>query len=237
MLGVVVGTAAVVAGPMVPDAHDLAAVLSWFAGTDMLLHLHGLGVAVGTLLLLVGFHALANSFEDVRARWWASAGMAAAVVMAAVHLLGPTLGGAVLPALAAEALAAQAAAAQAATQQAIALNSEYGARAAAFRGAYVMYEALLAPSLLTAALTTALFARALIASGAYPRWLGWAGLVPAGWCFLGAVVFHIVGPLEAAAQLMRFMPGFMLMMLWVFAVGAMMRRVASLGPRRTALAP
>jgi hypothetical protein len=214
MLGVLIAFASVTIGPMVADPHDVPAVLADFAATPGLLHLHGLGVTVGTLLLLIGFHALASSLAAGQAQWWARVAFAAATVMTAFHLLGATLGGAVLPTLATQALVA----------------GHDSAAVSAAAGLYILYEALLAPTFLTLTLTAVLFCRALLSASHYPAWLGWAGLLPAAWTGIGGIVFLLVGPLHAADMLLAFIPGFMLVKLWVFAVGATMWRVPATDP-------
>jgi hypothetical protein len=210
MLGVALAFASVAIGPMVSDPHDVPAVLVSFAEAPRTLHLHGLGVAVGTLLLLVGFAALASSMDDGPARPWARAGLAAAAVKTSVHLMGAVMGGGVLPTL---------------SVQAVAAGVEASPAAAAAGAFYVLYEALLAPTFLALTLTALLFSRALIESGVYRPWLGWSGVVPAVWTGVGGVAFALAGPLGAAELLMTFIPGFMLSMVWVFAVGAVMWRV------------
>ena len=218
MLGVVGAFAGFAIGPMVPDAHDLPAVLQGFAEAPTRSHLHGLGISVSALLLLFGYRALAGGLADARARWWAQAGLAAAVVKTAIHLLGATLGGNVLPTLATQALDGR---------------PDAPAVTAAAGSIYVLYEALLAPTFLTLAMTTALFAGALIASSEHSSVLGWAGLAPAAWAAIGGVTFILVGPLQAAELLVPFLPGFMLVMVWVFAVGVVAWRDARPEPHRS----
>jgi hypothetical protein len=214
MLGVIAGFAGFSIGPMVPDAFDLPAVLHGFADAPTMSHLHGLGISVSALLLLVGYSALTGRLADAPARWWARAGLAAAAVKTSFHLMGATLGGSVLPTLAAQALDG---------------GPDAPAAAAAAGSIYVLYEALLAPTFLTLALTTALYSAALIASTAHASVLGWAGLLPTTWSAVGGVTFILVGPLPAAELLPLFVPGFMLAMVWVFAVGVVMWRSARPG--------
>ena len=218
MLGVVSAFAGFAIGPMVPDAYDLPAVLRGFAEAPTRSHLHGLGISVSALLLLFGYCALAGGLADAPARWWARAGLAAAVVKTAIHLLGATLGGNVLPTLAAQALDGR---------------PEAPAVTAAAGSIYVLYEALLAPTFLTLAMTTALFACALIASSEHSSVLGWAGLPPAAWAAIGGVTFILVGPLQAAELLLLFIPGFMLAMVWLFALGVVSWRDTRPEPHRS----
>ena len=218
MLGVVAAFAGFAIGPMVPDPSDLGAVVQGFAEAPARSHLHSLGISFSTLLLLFGYVALFDGLVTTRARRWARPGVTAAAVMTVIHLLGATLGGQVLPTLAAQALDG---------------GPDGSAFAVATASTYVLYEALLAPTFLTLSMTTALFACALIASQEYPSSLGWAGLVPAAWTAAGGVAFLVVGPLQAAELLMWFIPGFMLAMVWVFAVGATMWRRARTGQLRS----
>ncbi len=216
MLGVVSAFAGFAIGPMASDAYDLPAVLQGFAEAPTRSHLHGLGISVSALLLLFGYRALAGGLADASARWWAQAGLAAAVVKTAIHLLGATLGGNVLPTLAAQSLDG---------------GPDAPAITAAAGSIYVLYEALLAPTLLMLAMTTALFACALIASTEHSSVLGWAGLPPAAWAGVGGVTFILVGPLQAAELLLPFLPGFMLAMVWIFAVGVVSWRDAAQAAR------
>ncbi len=211
MLGVIIGFAGFSIGPMVSDAFDLPTVLQGFADAPTMSHLHGLGISVSALLLLFGYSALTGRLTDTPARWWARAGLAAAMVKTAIHLLGATLGGNVLPTLATQALDGR---------------SDAPAVAAATGSIYILYEALLAPTFLTLAMTTGLFSMALIASTEHASVLGWAGLLPTTWSAVGGVTFILVGPLPAAELLVLFIPGFMLAMVWVFAVGVVSWRGA-----------
>jgi len=218
MQGVVTGFAGFAIGPMVSDAFDLAAVLHGFADAPTMSHLHGLGISVSALLLLFGYSALTGHLADSPARWWARAGLAAAVAKTSLHLLGAALGGSVLPTLAAQALDA---------------GPDAPAVMAAAGSIYVLCEALLAPTFLTLAMTTALYSTALIASPAHANVLGWAGLLPTAWSAVGGVTFILVGPLPAAELLPLFVPGFMLAMVWFFAVGLVTWRRARPGHRRS----
>lgn len=218
MLGVIAAFAGFAIGPMVPDPSDLGAVVQGFADAPARSHLHSLAISFSTLLLLFGYVALFDGLVTTRARKWARPAVTAAAVMTVIHLLGATLGGQVLPTLASQALDG---------------GPDGSAFAVATATAYVLYEALLAPTFLTLTMTTALFACALIASEEYPNSLGWAGLVPAAWTAAGGVVFLTVGPLQAAELLMSFIPGFMLAMVWAFAVGAAMWRRATTGQLRS----
>jgi hypothetical protein len=210
MLGVAVGVAAAMLGPMDLDSHDIQAVLQAFAARSGRMHLHGLGVSVGTLLILGGFVALQRSLHGGTAGALARLGLAAAVVMTVIHLLGAMMGGSVLPALA----------------ELHALDPAGEAAGALWvgQGFYVLYESLLAPTFLTLAATVLLFSTAFLWSIHYPAWLGWAGIIAGVWTAAGALAFVFAGPIEAADIMLRFIPGFMLCMAWVFTVGFLLWR-------------
>jgi hypothetical protein len=218
MLGVAVGVAAAMLGPMDLDSHDIQAVQQAFAASPGRMHLHGLGVSLGTLLMLGGFVALQRSLSGGKAGALARLGLAAAVVMTAIHLLGAMMGGSVLPALA--------------ESQALDPAGEGAGALWVGQGFYVLYESLLAPTFLTLAATVLLFSTAFLWSIHYPAWLGWVGIIAGTWTAAGAVAFVFAGPIDAADLMLRFVPGFMLCMAWVFIAGFLLWR-----PRIRARAP
>lgn len=205
MLGVVAAVAGAMLGPMNVDSHDIQAVLQAFAASPGRMHLHGLGVSLGTLLILGGFVALQRSLHGGTAGALARLGSAGAVVMTVIHLLGAMMGGSVLPALA----------------ESYALDPAGEAAGALWvgQGLYVLYESLLAPTFLTLAVTVLLFSTAFFWSVHYPKWLAWVGIIAGVWTAVGALAFLFAGPVDAADIMLRFIPGFMLCMVWIFAVG------------------
>jgi hypothetical protein len=213
MLGVAMAVVGAMLGPVDLDAHDIGAVLQAFAASPGRMHLHGLGVSVGSLLVLGGFVALQQSLREGTAGAWARLGLAGAVVMTVIHLLGAMMGGSVLPALA--------------VSHALAPPDEAAAALHVAQGFYLFYESLLAPTFLTLAATVLLFSSAMLQSTRYPVWLAWLGVVAGVWTMAGAVVFVFVGPIGAADLMLRFIPGFMLSMVWIFIAGVLLWRRTS----------
>jgi hypothetical protein len=213
MLGVVLAVIAAMLGPMNLDSQDIPAVLRTFAANTDQLHVHGLGVTLGTLLILGAFVALYRSMPEGKARAWASLGLVVAVVKTVIHLVGAMMGGSVMPALG--------------EAYALAPVEEAPAALLVGKGFYIFYEALLAPTFLTLAATILLFAVAVLSVSLYPAWLGWAALVPGIWTAAGGVAFLFAGPIGAADIMLVFVPGFMLAMAWVFVVGWHLWRLAS----------
>jgi hypothetical protein len=66
--------AAILLGPMDLEARDTAVMITYFADNAGRLQVHGLGVALGKLLLLGGFVAL---YTSLRNSGWARMGLAA----------------------------------------------------------------------------------------------------------------------------------------------------------------
>jgi hypothetical protein len=210
MLGVVVAVGGALLGPLDLPSHDIRAVLETFSGSVGRFQLHGLAVSVGTLLILGGFVALQASIPEGAAGAWARLGLAAAVVMTVVHLLGAMMGGSVLPTLA--------------ELHATTPDGDSSASLLVGHGLYVFYESLLAPTFLTLAATVLLFSAAVLQSNYYRRWHGWLGAVAGMWTAAGAAAFAVAGPIGAADLLVLFIPGFMLGMVWIFAIGVLLWR-------------
>jgi hypothetical protein len=205
LLGVVVTILAFMMGPMDLDSHNIQSVLQTFAANAGRLHLHGLGISLGSLLILGFFVVLQRSLLEGAAGSWGLVGLAAAVVSTVIHLIGAMMGGSVMPALAEGYMLASPEASQAAIQVGV--------------GFFTFYEALLAPTFLSFAATIIFFATALLLSKRYPAWLGWAAVIPGIWTAAGGVVFVIAGPLGASNLMALFIPGFMLSTIWIFVVG------------------
>jgi hypothetical protein len=207
ILGAVVTLASIMLGPTDLDSSDTAVVMQYFADNAGRLQVHGLGVAVGKLLMLGGFVALYTSLRD---SGWARMGLAGAVVMTVINIIGPMMGGAVLPAI------GQAYGQLPAAETAAALY--------AAQGFYYFYEALLAPSLLTMAAALLPFVTAVLQSDRYPTWLGWLGLIVGIWVMIGGAAFSLVGPAGAADLMNLFVPGFMLSIVWLLIAGVYLWR-------------
>jgi hypothetical protein len=205
MLGVGVSMVATFLGPLGLDSHDTQAVLQKFTADTGRLQMHGLGVSLGSLLMLGGFVALQRSLLEGAAGAWARLGLVAAVVATVIHLIGAMMGGSVMPAVAESYMLA--------SPELSAAAMHVGA------GFYVFYEALLAPTFLTLAAAILTFSIATLLADHYPAWLGWAGLIPGIWAAVGGVAFVLVGPIGAADIMLLFVPGFMLAIVWVLLIG------------------
>lgn len=148
MLGVLFGVIFAMLGPMNLDSHDMPSVLQTFATNANQLHLHGLGITLGTLLILGGFVAIHRSLIEGESASWGRMGLAIAIVMTVIHVLGAMMGGSVMPAVAESYM-------QASTdhvQTAMLIGKGY----------YILYEALLAPTFITLSVTVTLFAIAIL---------------------------------------------------------------------------
>jgi hypothetical protein len=209
MLGALITLVAIMLGPLDLDAQDTAVMITYFADNAGRLQVHGLGVALGKLLLLGGFVALYTSLRD---SGWAGMGLAAGVAATVVNIIGPMFGGGVLPAI------GQAYEQLPAGETAAALH--------AAQGFYYLYEALLGPSLLTMAAALLPFALAIVQADRYPRWLGWLAGFIGLWLLVGGAAFFLVGPARAAGIMNFFAPGFMLSFVWLFIVGFFLWRLA-----------
>jgi hypothetical protein len=219
MLGVTLATGSAMLGPMDLDSHNIITVLEFFGANTGQLKLHGLGVSLGTLLILGGFVAMQRSLSDGAAGAWARLGLASAVVMTVIHLAGAMMGGSVMPALAESYL-------QALPEQS--MNALWTGA-----GFYIFYEALLAPVFLTLSATMLLYGTAVVKSDRYPAWLGWAAIIPGMWVAAGWVGFVLAGPAGSAEVMPVFIPGFMLSMVWIFITGIFMFRMARINVKQT----
>lgn len=202
MSGAVVTLASIMLGPMDLDPGDTAVVMQYFADNAGRLQVHGLGVALGKLLMLGGFVAL---YTSLRTNGWARLGLAGAVVMTVINIIGPMMGGAVLPAI------GQAYGQLPAAETAAALY--------AAQGFYYLYEVLLAPSLLSMAAALLPFAMAVLQSDRYPTWLGWLGLIVGIWVMIGGAAFSLVGPAGVNNVMNFFAPSFTLSIVWLLIAG------------------
>lgn len=205
VLGVIVSFVAFGLGARVDDPHDLAGVLQAFSTAPERLYLHGIGIAAGALLLLIGVAALSVALHEDAGGPLAFVALAVAAVKSAMHLLGGTVGGAALPALAVAHAAAT-------PDDAAGLLPAAGAM-------YVFYESLLAPTFFAIAAMTILYGAALTRSRRFPAWLGWVGVVVAA---AGAVLGLAIapgGPMAVAERIGLFVGPFMVMMAWFAVVG------------------
>jgi hypothetical protein len=205
ILGVAISTLAFLLGPMELDSHNIQAVMQTFASNSGRLQLHGLGISLGSLLILGFFVALQRSLLEGTASAWGWIGLVAAVVSTVINLIGATMGGSVMPALSQAYMLASQDVTQAAMQVGM--------------GFYTFYEALLAPTFLSLGVTVLFFATALLLSPRYPTWLGWAAVIPGIWTAAGGVAFIFAGPMGAADLMAFLIPGFMLSTVWIFVVG------------------
>jgi hypothetical protein len=169
MFSAIVTIMAIMLSPLGTDSHNMAAVLEYFSTNASRLQVHGLGIAVGKLLLLGGFVAL---YASLRTNGWASLGMAAAVVTTVINIIGPMMGGAVMPA------------------------EEAAAALQAAQGFYYFYEALLGPTLLSMAVALLPFAIAVQQTERYLDWLGWLGIIVGLWLVIGGVAFTRKGSIS-----------------------------------------
>jgi hypothetical protein len=205
MLGAAISILSAMLGPLDLDSHNTEAVMQTFAANTTRMHIHGLGISLGSLLLLWGFVGIQRSLLEGTAGVLARLGLAAAVVATVIHLIGAMMGGSVLPALAEAYL--------------LASPGETAAVLHVGAGFYTFYEALLAPTFLTLAAATLAFAAAVLLANRYPAWLGWAGLLSGIWAAAGGFAFIFAGPIGTADIMLLFVPGFMLAIVWIFVVG------------------
>jgi hypothetical protein len=212
MLGAVITVVSFMLGPMGYDSHDAAAIAGYFADNAGRLQVHGLGVALGKLLLLGGFVALYRSLRQSPAALWAQLGLAAAIVTTVLNVVGPMVGGSVMPAVAQASL--QVAAGDAAGPLQV------------VQGFYLFYQGLLGPTLLTLAAAVVPFAIAILRTQTYPPWIGWFGLVAGIWLVVGGFAFFLAGAQRADDIMTYFVPGFLLAIVWLFLVGVYLRRIA-----------
>lgn len=210
MVGGPLAVASAAVGPGDLDSHDVDAVLQTFATSVGQMHFHGLGVSLGTLLVLGGFVALQRSLAHTIGAAWARLGLAAAIVMTVVHLFGAMMGGSVMPELA--------------VRYASAPGVESVSALHVASGFYILYEALLAPTFLTLAVTVFPFGVAVLRADQHPAWFGWAAVILGIWTAAGGVAFVTVGPMGAADIMIAFVPGLVLTMIWVVIAGWMLWR-------------
>jgi hypothetical protein len=211
MLGVIITIIAFVLGPMGYDSHNTAAVMEYFAANTGRLQVHGLGVAVGKLLILGGFVALHASLRGSPGTAWAQLGLAAAIVTTVINVIGPMMGGSVMPAVAQTYVRTS--------------TGETAAALQAAQGFYLFYQALLGPTLISLAAALLPFAIAILQADRYSAWLGWLALIVGLWLVVGGMAFFLVGAAGAADIMNFFIPAFMLAMAWIFIVGVYLRRL------------
>jgi hypothetical protein len=208
--GVLMAMVSAMLGPRDLDFENIQTVLHTFYANIELLKIHGLGVSLGSLLILGGFAGLRWSLTDGLANVWARLGLLTAIVKTGIHLIGAMMGGSVIPSFA----------------ESYILMGETSDALWVGRGLYIYYEALLAPTFLTLAITILLFGMAVLYSEHYPVWLGWTAIAAGLWTAIGWIAFTIIGPIKAADVMLIFIPGFMLSMIWLFIVGVFMWRNA-----------
>jgi hypothetical protein len=206
IMGVLIATISAMLGPRDLNFDNIHVVLQTFDANFGQLKIHGLGVSLGTLLILGSFVGLRWSITNGSAEVWARLGLVAAIVKTGVHLTGAMMGGSVIPAFAGSYM----------------LLGETSDALWVGRGLYIFYEALLAPTFLTLATTILLFGIAVLKADNYPVWLGWLAIGSSIWTAAGWIAFVVVGPIEAADVMLIFIPGFMMSMIWLFITGIYM---------------